>query len=421
MTFDPATEIQNFLVFGEFGDVNPSICDSSTYTFESVAKMEELFDHEIEGCFLYSRQFNPTNKYLALALARMEDGQWAQVTSSGMAAIACTLLELCSAGNEIVAERTVYGGTYALLANLLPRFGIGTRFVDLRDEQTVRAAITPKTRVLYCESLNNPLLEVADIPMLARVAKDFGVTLVVDNTFSPLILSPLRLGADIVVHSMTKFINGTSDCVAGCIVSSHEFINRLTNTNHGPCMLLGPVLDSIRAANILKNLHSLHIRMKHHSRNALYLARRFEELGLPVHYPGLEHHPQHKLITQLMNPGFGYGGMLALDVGDRMKADRLMLRMQEEKVGYFAVSLGYFKTLFSAPGHSTSAEIPEAERLKMGMSDSLIRFSVGLDNDMERTWKTISRCLREIGIDGRSRDDRWLSEPGVEEQELAMI
>lgn len=401
MKFDPATEIQNYLVFGEFGDVNPSVCDSSTYTFHSVAKMEEVFDHEIEGCFLYSRQWNPTNKYLSAALARMEGGESVQVTASGMAAISCTLLELCSAGDEIVSEHTVYGGTYALLANLLPRLGITTRFIDLMDEETVRAAITPRTRVLYCESMSNPLLQVADIPMLSRIAKEYGLTLVVDNTFSPLILSPLRLGADIVVHSMTKFINGTSDCVAGCIVSSHDFINRLTNTNHGPCMLLGPVLDSFRAASILKNLHSLHIRMAHHSRNALYLAQRFEEVGLPVHYPGLAHHPQHDLLTRLMNPGFGYGGIVAVDLGDRAIADRFMMRLQDEKVGYLAVSLGYFKTLFSAPGHSTSAEIPEAERQSMGMGDGLIRFSVGLDNDIARTWKVVSRCLSEMAIGAR--------------------
>ena len=406
MTFDPATEIQNYLVFGEFGDVNPSICDSSTYTFHSVAKMEELFDHEIEGCFLYSRQFNPTNKYLAAALARMEAGECAQVTASGMAAIACTLLESCSSGDEIISERTVYGGTYALLANLLPRFGINTRFIDLRDEKTVRAAITPQTRVLYCESINNPLLEVADMPMLARVARDNGVKLVVDNTFSPLLLSPLRLGADVVVHSMTKFINGTSDCVAGCIVGAHEFIDRLTNVNQGPCMLLGPVLDSLRAASILKNLHSLHIRMAHHSRNALYLAQRFEWTGLPVYYPGLAHHPQHKLMSQMMNPGYGYGGMVAVDFGDKTTADRLMVRLQDAKVGYLAVSLGYFKTLFSAPGHSTSAEIPEEERLKMGMGDGLVRFSVGLDNDIARTWKVIHRCLCEVGIGDRRDNDR---------------
>jgi methionine-gamma-lyase len=421
MRFDPATEIQNYLVFGEFGDVNPSICDSSTYTFHSAAKMEELFDHEIEGCFLYSRQFNPTSKYLSAALARMEDGECAQVTASGMSAISCTLLELCSEGDEIVCERTVYGGTYALLSNLLPRFGIATRFVDLRDEQTLRAAITPKTRVLYCETINNPLLEVANIPMLARVAKECGVKLVVDNTFSPLILSPLRLGADVVVHSMTKFINGTSDCVAGCIVSSHDFVDRLNNTNHGPCMLLGPVLDSMRAASILKNLHSLHIRMSHHGRNALYLAQRFAWDGLTVHYPGLTTHPQHKLMTQLMNPGYGYGGMLAVDVGDKLRADRLMLRLQEEKVGYLAVSLGYFKTLFSAPGHSTSAEIPEDERRKMGMGDGLIRFSVGLDNDIARTWKVVNRCLREIGVAGQTGNITHEREADAQSAELVTV
>ncbi len=421
MTFDPATEIQNYLVFGEFGDVNPSICDSSTYTFHSVARMEELFDHEIEGCFLYSRQFNPTNKYLAQALARMEDGECAQVTSSGMAAISSTLLELCSAGDEIVCGHTIYGGTYALLANLLPRFGITTQFVELGDEQSVRAAITPRTRVLYCESMSNPLLEVADIPKLSAIAREYGLKLVVDNTFSPLMLSPLRLGADIVVHSMTKFINGTSDCVAGCIVSTHEFIDGLTNINQGPCMLLGPVLDSIRAANILKNLHTLHIRMAHHSRNALYLAERFQEVGLDVHYPGLTSHPQHQLIQQMINRGFGFGGMLAVDVGDKLTADRLMMRLQEEKVGYLAVSLGYFKTLFSAPGHSTSAEIPEAERLRMGMSDGLIRFSVGLDNDIERTWKVVNRCLRELGIGDQKRRDQVWSDAAVREEELVAV
>jgi methionine-gamma-lyase len=400
MAFDPATEIQDFLVFGEYGDVNPSICDSSTYTFLSIEKMEEIFDHEIEGCFLYSRHWNPTNKALAAALARMEGGESAQVMASGMGAISTTLLQLCGAGDEIVSSRTIYGGTWALLANLLPRFGITTRFVDLGDEKTVRAAITPKTRVIYCESVNNPLLEVADIPMLARIAKEHGMKVVVDNTFSPLILSPLKLGADVVVHSMTKFINGTSDCVAGCVVASHDFVAQLSDVKHGTSMLLGPVLDSIRSAGILKNLHSLHVRMKQHSANASFLARKFQEIGLDVHYPGLESHPQHALMTRLMNPGYGYGGIVAVDIGDQKTADRLMVRMQEERVGYLAVSLGYFKTLFSPPGHSTSSEIPEETRHAMGMGDGLVRFSVGLDNDMERTWRTIQGCLNELAIGG---------------------
>ncbi len=396
MPFDPASRIQEFLAFGEFGDVNPSITDSSTYTFMSPQKMEELFEHETEGCFLYSRHWNPTNKYLAEALARMEDGESAQVLGSGMAAISTSLLQLCSAGDEIVASRTIYGGTYALLKNLLPRFGITTRFVDVGNLAAVRTAITGRTRVLYCESISNPLLDVSDLPALTALAHERGLRLVVDNTFSPMILSPLRLGADVVVHSMTKFINGTSDCMAGCVVASHDFIAGLNDINSGPSMLLGPVLDSFRAASILKNLHGLHIRMRQHGANALILAQRLARRGLPVHYPGLESHPQHALMNRLMNPGFGYGGMLAVDVGDHERACRLMIRMQEEKVGYLAVSLGYFKTLFSGPGHSTSSEIPAEERRSMGLSDGLIRFSIGLDNDMEQMCERIERCLDEL-------------------------
>jgi len=393
MRFDPASEIQDYLAFGEFGDVNPSICDSSTFTFTSVENMEEVFEHPIEGCFLYSRQWNPTNKYLSAALARMEDGEAAQVMASGMAAISSTLLQLCSAGDEIISSHTVYGGTYALLKNLLPRFGITTRFIDLSEREAVRAAFTPRTRVLYAESLSNPLLEVADIARLARIAHGNGARLVVDNTFSPLILSPLRLGADVVVHSMTKFINGMSDCVAGCVVSSREVIDGLVDVTSGPSMLLGPVLDSIRAAGILKNLHTLHVRMARHSRNALYLANRFQDTGLDVHYPGLDTHPQHRLMAGMMNRGFGYGGVVTVDLGDQETAERVMMRLQERKVGYLAVSLGYFKTLFSSPGHSTSSEIPPEERLEIGVSDGLVRFSVGLDNDIERTWRVIQDCL----------------------------
>ncbi len=402
MAFDPATRVQDFLVFGEFGDVNPSITDSSTYTFLTPEKMEEAFDHELEGCFLYSRHWNPTNKFLAEALARMEDGESAQVMASGMGAISTTLIALCGQGDEIVCGRNIYGGTYALLKNLLPRFGVTTRFVDLRDHAAVRAAMTPRTRVLYAESISNPLLEVSDIPALAAIAHERGASLVVDNTFSPMILSPLRLGADVVVHSMTKYINGTSDCVAGCVVSSHDFVARLNDINAGPSMLLGPVLDSFRAASILKNLHSLHVRMRKHSANALHVARRLEQLGHDVHYPGLPGHPHHALMTKLANDGYGWGGMMTLDAGEHDRAYRLMARLQQEKVGYLAVSLGYFKTLFSMPGRSTSSEIPAEEREKAGISDGLIRFSIGLDADIEQTMGRIEKCLLEVGVKTRA-------------------
>ena len=398
MPFDPASRVQDYPVFGEFGDVNPSITDSSTYTFLSPERMEELFEHEIEGCFLYSRHFNPTNKYLANALERMEDGEAAQVMASGMGAISTTLMTLCAAGDEIVCGRSIYGGTYALLKNLLPRLGVTTRFVDLCKHDALRSAMTSRTRVLYCESLSNPLLEVSDLPALAAIAHESGARLVVDNTFTPMIVSPLRHGADVVVHSLTKFVNGTSDCVAGCVVSSREFIGQLNDINAGPSMLLGPVLDSTRAASILKNLHSLHIRLRQHGRNALYLASGLDALGYTVYYPGLASHPQHALLAHLMNPGYGWGGMMTLDTGDNAAANRLMTLMQREKVGYLAVSLGYFKTLFTTPGHSTSSEIPAEEREAAGLHEGLIRFSVGLDEDIAETMARIKHCLVEAEV-----------------------
>ena len=396
--YDPSIEIQDYLVFGEYGDVNPSITDSSTYTFLNPQTMNELFEHEIEGCFLYSRHWNPTNKYLADALARLEDSEAAIVTASGMAAISCAIVQLCNSGDEIVSSRTIYGGTYAFFKNFLPKFGITVKFVNTQDLNVVKKAITKKTKVIYCEAVSNPLLEIADIPKLSQVANNHDIKLMVDNTFSPIMISPIRLGAHIVVHSLTKYINGTSDCVAGCVCSTHEFISQLTDINSGASMLLGPVLDSYRAASIMKNIHSLHIRIKKHSENAQYLAEHLEKLGCKVFYPGLKSHSGHKLLKEIMNDGFGFGGMLAIDAGTTEKANQLMAKMQIEKVGYLAVSLGYFKTLFSSPGHSTSSEIPEDERKAMGLSEGLVRISIGLDNDIKKTYERIKKCLIEVGL-----------------------
>ena len=398
MKFDPSTSIHDYLVFGEFGDVNPSITDSSTFTFMNPKKMEDLFDHEIEGCFLYSRHWNPINKFLSNALARLEDTESAQVTSSGMGAISSTVLDICSTGDEIISGRTIYGGTYALFKNFLPKLGIKVKFVDLKNLKKVEELITDKTKIIYGESISNPLLEVTDIPGLSGISKKNNLKLIIDNTFSPMIISPKRIGADIVIHSLTKFINGTSDCVAGCICSTHDFICTLTDINTGATMLLGPVLDSYRAASILKNLHSLHIRMKKHGENALFLATEFEKLGLKVFYPGLRSNKDHEMMNSIMNEGFGYGGMMALDVHNYENASYLMTRMQEEKVGYLAVSLGYFKTLFSSPGHSTSSEIPEEEQKSMGLSEGLVRFSVGLDNDITIAFERIKKILKEIKL-----------------------
>lgn len=396
--FDPSVEIQDYLVFGEYGDVNPSITDSSTYTFLNPKTMKELFEHEVEGCFLYSRHWNPTNKYLADALAKLEDAEAAIVTGSGMSAIACSVLQLCGCGDEIISSRTIYGGTYAFFKNFLPKHGINVKFVNIQNLDEVKKAITPKTKIIYTESVSNPLLEIADLPNLGKIADQHNIKLMVDNTFSPIFITPLHLSAHIVIHSLTKFINGTSDCVAGCVCSSKEFIDQMMDINSGAAMLLGPVLDSYRAASIMKNLHSLHIRIKKHSDNAMYLAENFEKLGLKVFYPGLKSHKGHKLVNELMNDRFGYGGMLAIDAGNSDTADKLMAEMQFAKVGYLAVSLGYFKTLFSSPGHSTSSEIPEEERAAMGLSEGLVRISIGLDNNIEKTFFRIKKCLASVGL-----------------------
>jgi len=236
--FDPATRVQDMLQFDEFGGVNPAITDSSTFTFLDPETMTETFLGHTEGCFLYSRHWNPSNKYLADTLASMEDTESAWVTASGMSAITCSILQLCKSGDHIITSVTTYGGTFAFLKNYLPKFNIDVSFVDITDLESVAQAIRPATRLIYTESITNPLLQVSDIPSLSSIARKNGVILMVDNTFSPMMISPARLGADIVVYSMTKFINGKNDCVAGAICGSAEFINALSNVNDGTAMLL---------------------------------------------------------------------------------------------------------------------------------------------------------------------------------------
>ncbi|PQV45047.1 methionine-gamma-lyase [Jejuia pallidilutea] len=398
MSFKPANSIQDLQYFGEFGGVNPSISDSSTYTFLSAKTMFDTFEGNADGCYLYSRHSSPSNLYLGAALAAMEHTETANVTASGMGAITSVMLQLCNAGDHIISSRTIYGGTYAFFKNFIPKFNIETSFVDITKLDVVEAAITKNTKVIYCESVSNPLLEVADIKNLAKIAKKHGLKLVVDNTFSPLSISPAILGADVVIHSLTKFINGSSDTVGGVVCGSQEFINALRNVNDGACMLLGATMDSLRASSILKNLRTLHIRMQQHSKNGMFLAEKFEAEGLKTVYPGLKSHPSHQLFKNMMNTEYGFGGMLTIDVGSLNKANALMELMQHKNLGYLAVSLGFYKTLFSAPGTSTSSEIPEEEQKQMGLSDGLIRFSIGLDADIERTYGVMRKCMLEIGV-----------------------
>jgi methionine-gamma-lyase len=396
--FKAANEIQDLQYFGEFGGVNPSISDSSTYTFLSAKTMFDTFEGNADGCYLYSRHSSPMNLYLGEALAKMENTESANVTASGMGAITSVLMQLCKAGDHIISSRTIYGGTYAFLKNFLPPFNITTTFVDINNFESIENSIHENTKIIYCETVSNPLLEVADLRKLAEICKKHNLKLVVDNTFSPLTISPTLLGADVVIHSLTKFINGSSDTVGGVYCGTKEFINATKNVNDGACMLLGPTMDSFRSASILKNLRTLHIRMKQHSYNALFLAERFEKDGLKVSYPGLPSHKNHELMKSMMHNEYGFGGLLTIDAGTTEKANELMEMMQRENLGYLAVSLGFYKTLFSCSGSSTSSEIPEEEREAMGISDGLIRFSIGLDNDIERTYEKMKECMIKTGV-----------------------
>ncbi len=398
MKSKPANKIQDLQFFGEFGGVNPSISDSSTYTFLSANSMSETFEGNTEGCYLYSRNSSPSNLYLEEACAAMEGTEAANVFSSGMGAITSTILQLCKSGDHVISSRTVYGGTYAFLKNFTPQLGIETDFVDITSLDNIKKLIKPNTKIIYCEVSSNPLLEIADIESISEIAKKYNLKLIVDNTFTPLSVSPAKNGADIVIHSLTKFINGTSDTIAGVVCSDKEFIHSLRDVNDGAFMLMGATMDSLRAASVLKNMRTLHIRIKKHSENAMYLAKSFEKDGIKAVYPGLESHPSHKVFSKMMNQEYGYGGMVTIDVGSLEIANKLMEKMQDKNLGYLAVSLGFFKTLFCAPGSSTSSEISDEEQKKMGLSEGLIRFSVGLDQDISRTYNGIKECLKEFNL-----------------------
>ncbi len=298
--------------FGEHGGVNMSVEASTTFTVMDPGTMPEIFagtkGPEQGGCYLYGRHFNPTVFNLARQLAAMEGTEAAYCTASGMGAISAAVLQCCDAGSHIVASNAIYGGTYAFMHDFLPKkTGISTTMVDITDESAIRAAITPDTRVIYAESLSNPTMRVADILMLARIAKDVGAKLIIDNTFSPLMLSPADLGADVVVHSMTKYIGGASDIIAGVVCGSAELIQGLMDVQDGALMLLGPTMDPTIAFALSMRIPHLPLRIQEHSRRAAVFAADLASMGLTVAYPGLPSHPDHQLAKTLCREEYGFG------------------------------------------------------------------------------------------------------------------
>ena len=389
--------------FGEHGGVNMSIEASTTFTVMHSNTMPDIFGGkkgpDQGGCYLYGRHFNPTVYTLSKQLAALEGTEAAYCTASGMSAISATLMQLCDQGDHIVSSNAVYGGTYALMHDLFPpKTGIASTFVDITDLDAVEAAITDRTRVIYTESMANPTLRIANIPRLSAIAKRHGIKLVVDNTFSPLILSPIKLGADIVIHSMTKFISGASDYIAGAICADTEFIQQLMDLHTGMLMVLGPTMDPQVAFNINLRIPHLPIRMVEHAKRTQLFAERLQEMGMTVSYPGLSSHPDHELISELHCPDYGYGGILTLDMGTVETANELLDMLQNEyHFGYVAVSLGYFDTLMSCSGSSTSSEMTDEDKAAACISPGLVRLSIGYTGTSEQRWSQLSEALKRMG------------------------
>ncbi|KAL9258388.1 Methionine gamma-lyase-like protein [Drosera capensis] len=400
---DPVLSLANARhEFGEHGGVNMSIEASATFTVMEPDTMRRLFAGELgpdRDFFIYSRHFNPTVLNLGRKMAALEGTEAAYCTASGMSAISSVLLQLVGGGGHVVASHSLYGGTHALLTHFLARAcRIETTFVDVSDIGAVREAmIEGRTKVLYFEAVSNPTLVVADVPELCRVAHEKGVVVVVDNTFAPMVLSPARLGADVVVHSISKYISGGADIIAGAVCGPASLVNSMMDMHHGALMLLGPTMNAKVAFELSERIPHLGLRMKEHCHRALEFAKRMKKLGLKVIYPGLQDHPQHGLLKSLGNPEYGFGGILCVDLDSEERANRLMHHLQNAtQFGLMAVSLGYYETLMSCSGSSTSSEMSNEEKALAGISPGLVRMSIGYTGTLEQRWAQFERALAKL-------------------------
>src|SRR5450432_64351 len=337
--------------------------------------------------FDYSRSGNPTRAALEACLAELEGGSRALAFASGCAA-ATTLLHTLRPGDHVVCGDDVYGGTYRLFDKVMRPMGIDSSFVDLRDPTALEAAVLPHTRMVWIETPSNPLLRILDIEALASAARSRGLLLVVDNTFaSPVLQRPLGLGADVVLHSTTKYINGHSDVVGGALVTSHdELAGRLAFLQNA----MGGVPSPMDCYLVLRGIKTLAVRMERHTASATELAARLQHApGVErVHYPGLPSHPQHALAHRQMK---GPGGMISVELaGDLHSARRFLSTL---KVFTLAESLGGVESLAEHPGLMTHASIPPQRRRELGIGDGLIRLSVGLEG-VDDLWDDLQAGLR---------------------------
>ena len=324
----------------------------------------------------YARSINPTRTALERSLAALEDGVRGFAFASGMSAIH-TVLMLLKSGDHVIVSQNVYGGTYRLFEGKLREFGLDFSWVDTTDLDAIRAAAKPETKMLFVETPTNPTLAVTDLRGAARICKKERWRLVVDNTFmSPALQQPLELGADIVVHSTTKYINGHSDSVGGAVIAGkRKDVERLAWLQNSAGAILSP-MDSFL---VLRGIKTLALRMQQHDRSGRKIAAWLEgHKGIKkVNYPGLKGHPQHRLAQRQMS---GYGGMISFDVGSFARARKVLGRV---KLFSLAESLGGVESLISHPASMTHGAVPEADRDRIGVTAGLVRVSVGIEDALD--------------------------------------
>lgn len=374
------------------GSLNPPVHFTSTYTFESAQQGADMFAGEQSG-HVYSRISNPTLSVLEERLACLEGAQAGLAVASGIGAITSTLWTLLRAGDEIIVDKTLYGCTYAFLHKGLAKFGVTITHIDLSETGALAEAVSPQTKVIYYETPANPNMRLVDIQAVSAIAKQYDIITVVDNTYAtPLITRPIELGADLVIHSATKYLGGHGDLIAGMIAGPHDLIEQIRL--EGVKDMTGAVMSPFTAMLILRGLKTLELRMRQHSYAANIIANYLQ--GCPqvinVEYPGLTSFKQHKLACKQMHM---FGGMIAFELAGGMQAGKQF--MDELELIQCAVSLGDAETLIQHPASMTHSTYTPEQRALHGISDNLVRLSVGLES-LDDIISDLQQAMAKIGI-----------------------
>lgn len=381
--------------------ISQPIVPAVAYAFSDSQKAADVVAGRVDGTF-YGRYGNPTTRTLEQKIAKLEGGEDCIGLSSGMAAISSSLLAFAQNGDHVIVTKDIYGGTYNFLTQLAPRFGIQYNFVDFTDLENVTKSIKENTKAIYVETPSNPLLTVLDLKGIATIANYFNIPMIVDNTFmSPYLQQPINLGADIVVHSATKYINGHGDVLAGFVVGKKETIDFIRKRIAGD---LGQNLNAWDSYLILRGLKTLGIRVRSHCENAEKIAHYLttHQLVEKVHYPGLNCHPQNELAKEQMS---GMGGIISFEIKGGMEAAKLF--MDNLKLIMISFSLGDPETLVQHPATMTHFSIPELERKDFGITDGLIRLSVGLEDAidiMSDIDQALGAVMERVDTNGKTYD-----------------